>query len=105
MELKVVVVNKVNAQVGDQVEVNLETQNVLGAAFIAYVIPLIALVIGIGGGSFLLKKVGVKENVEAYAMIIGFLLTMVTYMGIRLKEGSFKKDKRYMPNICKIVQE
>ncbi|QZY57042.1 SoxR reducing system RseC family protein [Crassaminicella profunda] len=105
MEFKIVVFNKVAAQVGDKVEVNLETQNVLKAAFIAYVIPLIALIIGVGGGSFLLKKIGVVEHLEMYAMIIGFLLTAITYMTIRLHEGSFKKNKQYMPSISKIVQE
>ncbi|MCT4605408.1 MAG: SoxR reducing system RseC family protein [Marinisporobacter sp.] len=105
MSLKIIASNEVKAQVGDRVEVNLETQNVLGAAFIAYVIPLIALLIGIGGGSFLLKKIGFKEHVETYAMIIGFFLTATTYTVIRLKERSFKKNKKYMPIISKIVEE
>ncbi|QXM05946.1 SoxR reducing system RseC family protein [Crassaminicella indica] len=103
MNLKIIAFNASNAKVGELVEVNLETQNVLGAAFIAYVIPLFALLIGIGGGSYFLKKLGFKDHIELYAMCIGFLLTAITYTGIRLREGSFKKNKKYMPVISKIV--
>ena len=39
--------NTIGAKVGDRVEVNMETVNVLKAAFIAYTIPLLALLLGI----------------------------------------------------------
>lgn len=105
MSLNMIAVNGLNAKVEDMVEVNMETQNVLGAAFIAYGLPLFALVLGIAGGSFLLKKMGFTQNVEMYATVIGFLLTAMTYLLIKANEDSFKKDKKYMPVITKILDE
>lgn len=103
MKLNIIAVNELNAKVGDIVEVNMETQNVLGAAFIAYVIPLFSMLLGIGGGSYLLKKMGVIVNLEIYAVFIGFILMGIAFSAIKLREGSFKKDKRYIPVISKIL--
>ncbi|TCO79034.1 SoxR reducing system RseC family protein [Marinisporobacter balticus] len=105
MSLNMIATNELNAEVGDMVEVNMETQNVLGAAFIAYGIPLFALVLGIGVGSFLLKKIGFTENIEMYAIGIGFLLTGISYVMIKMNEESFKNDKKYMPVISKILDK
>ncbi|QEK12079.1 SoxR reducing system RseC family protein [Crassaminicella thermophila] len=103
MNLNIIAVNEINAEVGDIVEVNMETQNVLGAAFIVYVIPLFAMILGIGIGSYLFKKMGVTVNLEIYAICLGFVLTAIAYLAIKSREGSFKKDKRYMPVISKIL--
>lgn len=103
MELNIVAMNEIGAKPGDFVEVNMETQNVMGAAFIIYVIPLLALVLGIGVGSYVLNTIGVQENVEVYAAGIGFLLTVIAYLMIKRFEGTFNKDKKYVPVVTRIL--
>lgn len=56
--------NTIGAKVGDRVEVNMETVNVLKAAFIAYTIPLLALLLGTVGTFYGLKAINIKNNVE-----------------------------------------
>ncbi|WP_053957031.1 SoxR reducing system RseC family protein [Inediibacterium massiliense] len=104
MNLKIIAMNQVNAKEGDTVEVNLETQNVLGAAFIAYVIPLVALLVGVIGTSFILPKTGFTGNVEVYSIVVGFILTIIAFGFIKLNENSFKKQDKYVPVISKVVE-
>ena len=103
MELNIVAMNEIGAKPGDFVEVNMETQNVMGAAFIIYVIPLLALVLGIGVGSYVLNTIGVQENVEVYAAGIGFVLTVIAYLIIKRFEDTFNKDKKYVPVVTRIL--
>ncbi|WP_129597605.1 SoxR reducing system RseC family protein [Anaerophilus nitritogenes] len=105
MKIKIIAMNQVDAKEGDTVEVNLETQNVLGAAFIAYVIPLIALLIGIIGTSYLLPKIGFTGNIEVYSIVVGFILTVIVFGFIKLNESSFKKQDKYVPVISKVIED
>ncbi|MFZ5966025.1 MAG: SoxR reducing system RseC family protein [Bacillota bacterium] len=104
MEMTLIAMNDIDAKIGDMVEVNLETQNVMGAAFIVYVIPLITLLIAIMGSSFLLRKIGFTKNIDVYAAIIGFIFMAVSFIVIRSFEGSFKNNKKYVPTITKIIE-
>ncbi|WZL71524.1 SoxR reducing system RseC family protein [Clostridiaceae bacterium 35-E11] len=103
MNMHIIAANELNAKVGDMVEVNMETQNVLGAAFIVYVIPLFMMLFGIAGGSYLLKSIGIIENAEIYGAMIGFAFMTITFFIIKKFEGKFKKDKRYVPVISRIL--
>ncbi|MBB6214828.1 sigma-E factor negative regulatory protein RseC [Anaerosolibacter carboniphilus] len=103
MELNIVAINEIGAKPGDFVEVNMETQNVMGAAFIIYVIPLLALLLGIGLGSYVLNSIGIQGNREVYAAGIGFLLTIIAYLTIKRFEGTFNKDKKYVPVVTKVL--
>ncbi|KXG74070.1 SoxR reducing system RseC family protein [Thermotalea metallivorans] len=103
MQLSIVAMNEVGAKAGDWVEVNMETQNVMGAAFIVYVIPLMAMLLGIGTGSFLLKNMHIEENLEAYSAGIGFILMACTFFIVKVFEKRFHQDKRYIPTITKIL--
>ncbi|MBF8982117.1 SoxR reducing system RseC family protein [Lutibacter sp. B2] len=105
MKLNIVGFNKVNAKIGDTVEVDMETANVLGAAFIMYVIPLFFMVVGIVGGNYFLKKLGYTTNIDMYSAGIGFILLAISFFSIRLYERKLKDDKRYIPVISKIVEE
>ncbi|SHI51954.1 positive regulator of sigma(E), RseC/MucC [Geosporobacter subterraneus DSM 17957] len=103
MTLTIAAINEVGAEVGDMVEVNMETQDVLGAAFIIYVIPLIVMVLGIGGSGYLLKQMGYRGNVELYAAFIGFLIMALSFMIIRMFEKRFRANRKYIPEITRIM--
>lgn len=102
MKLKIIAANEISAHVGDQVEVDMETQQVLGAAFIVYVIPLFFLIAGIVSGNYFFNEIGVS-NSEIYSALAGFILMGLSFVVIRTFEKSFQGDKKYLPTITKII--
>ncbi len=52
-DIEVIAKNKINAEIGDYVEVTLEEESFLNVSFIPYMIPFIALVLGFAIGYFL----------------------------------------------------
>lgn len=103
MSMEIEAINSANAKTGDRVEINMENQDVFKAAFIAYAIPLFALIIGVIIGSKILGIIGLQgEYKEIGSGIIGFVLTGVTYFGIKTREKTLKKNKNYIPVISEI---
>ena len=104
MKMNIIAANEISAKVGDLVEVDMETQNVLGAAFIVYVIPLIMMVLGIVIGNSILRNIGISDKIEIYSAIAGFILMAVSFAVIKTYEQSFQRNKKYIPTIAKIVK-
>lgn len=105
MSMEIEAINPINAKIGDRVEVDMEHQNVLFAAFIAYVIPMFALIAGVFLGNSILGKIGLAEYQEVGSAITGLVATAITYLIIRTKEGSFKSNKKLIPVITQISSE
>ena len=55
-EILVEVDNTIGAKIGDHVEVNMDNMNVLKATALAYIVPLVFLMLGTIGSYFLLDK-------------------------------------------------
>lgn len=103
MNIKIEALNNASAKVGDKVLVDMDSPDVLFAAFVGYGIPLIMLVIGIAGSSFLFKFLGMTSNIELYSLIIGALLLAATYMVIKKKDNKFKESKKYLSIITEVI--
>lgn len=102
-QLEIEAINEACAEVGQRVEVDMESQHVLTAAFIVYIIPLIALILGIYIGSTILPALGVIQRGDLAGAAIGFLFVVLAFIGIRSKDKFFKSSKKYMPIIKEIV--
>ncbi|MEA1975587.1 MAG: SoxR reducing system RseC family protein [Bacillota bacterium] len=94
---KIRVYNPLDAKKGDIVEINMDTQNVLLAAFIAYGIPLISFLIGVLAADKLFDN-------ELISAIAGFMFIAISYFLINKKEKSFYSSKKYVPEIVKVHQ-
>ena len=105
MNMEINAINSVNAKIGDRVEIDMDHRNVLVAAFIAYVLPLFALIGGIFIGNTVLGKIGMVEYREIGSGLFGLLLTAITFIIIKFKEKSFKSNKRFIPVITGILHE
>ena len=103
MNITVECVNESCAEVGDRVEIDMKTQNVLGAAFIAYVIPLFVLVVGIAVSNAIMKGIGYEEHRELISFLVGASLTAITYFVIKLNDEKFYNSKKYLSTITKIL--
>ncbi|MGM0380192.1 MAG: SoxR reducing system RseC family protein [Bacillota bacterium] len=97
-EIEIRVLNEKGANVGDIVEVNMDNQNVLLAAAIAYGIPFVALLSGVLLGNFIF-------NSELLSIVTGFVFLVISYLGINTKESQFYNSKKYVPEIVNIHKE
>lgn len=102
MQMNIVASNDISAKEGDTVEVDMESHDVLGAAFIIYVVPLVILVGGIMGSHFFLKNIE-SINTELYSALIGVILMTISFLVIKNFEGSFQRSKKYIPTIKKVL--
>ncbi len=105
MKSQIQVFNEVGAKVGDFVEIELNDANVLSAAFKLYIIPLIVMVLTIGGIQVLLKNWLPNGNAEIISAIGGFVAVVLVYIFIRLKYDSADQKRRYMAAITKVFDE
>lgn len=95
--------NTIGAKVGDRVEVNMETVNVLKAAFIAYTIPLLALLLGTVGTFYGLKAINIKNNVEIISGGAGLIFTILSFLILKKNDKKFRESKEYIPIVIRII--
>ena len=95
--------NSIGAKVGDRVEVNMETMNVLKAAFIVYTIPLIALLIGIVGTFYVLNAISFNGNIEVISGVVGLVLTFIVFLILKKNDKKFRDSKEYIPIVTRII--
>jgi len=105
MQMSVESLNQADASIGDRVEIEMQTDNVLTAAFIAYVIPLTTFVLGIVFGMKYLAASGYSGNIEGAAAVIGLVLMFLTYGVIKLNDKKFKQSKKYLSVVIKVLQD
>lgn len=99
--MNIEVSNEVGAMVGDIVEVDMETTNVLLAAFIMYGIPLIALLTGIFVSYGLSRLVGYTS--DAIHMLFGILTMIIAFFLIRRNEKNIKASAKFKPTVSGVV--
>lgn len=95
------VTNELGATVGDIVEVDMETTNVLLAAFIMYGIPLIALLSGVFF-SYGLSRI-LKYTSDAIHMAFGLGFTVVAFFFIKMSEKNIKKSAKFKPTVSGVI--
>ncbi|SCZ78382.1 positive regulator of sigma(E), RseC/MucC [Acidaminobacter hydrogenoformans DSM 2784] len=102
MEMSVEVMNPIGAEVGTKVEIELADEKVLTAAFIVYVIPMIALFAGIGLVQLVFSQL---KNVEVLSAIAGISLMVLTFLIIRRNDKARREGGKYEMEISKILEE
>lgn len=81
----------------------MEKVNVMKALGIMYGIPLIALIVGTVGGYYILKNTVGGDMLEVYSMLIGFIFTAISYLGIKLKDAKLRDSREYMPTVTRVM--
>ena len=102
-EQKIEALNELDAEVGDTVEFDMTIPSLLGAAFIAYTVPLLTMVLSIFLTIVILKGLGFGNNAELIASLIGFFTLFMTYVVIRKFDPRMRDSKRFMATITRIV--
>lgn len=101
-EMILTVSNPLNGEVGDQVELELASGQVLKASAIAYVIPLFALILGVVAGYIIGDRL--KVNQELTASLLGLLFAFFSFFGIRAMEPQFRKGHKFSPQVIQIIK-
>lgn len=101
-EMVLTIPNKLDGEVGDYVELELASAQVLKASAITYLIPLIALLLGVVCGYIIAPSFG--WNPEPAAAIAGILLTALSFVGIKALEPLFKKGHSFSPRMVNIIK-
>lgn len=100
-EMNVIAKNEIGAEVDDNVNIIMDTPDVLRAAVIVYVIPLIALVTGVALGSFVAEKLDLQA--DWIGIITGIIFLAVSYLYVRKLDKKLEATKKYEPVITEIL--
>ena len=91
-----------NAAIGDSVAVELPERTLLQAAFVAYGIPLLLLLVGLLAGDRLPGLLGLPGNPDLYAAGLGLMLAGGAFLTLRLTEKKRRTSGKYAPKVVHI---
>ena len=95
-EMEARVPNALDAQIGDRVSVALSGKKIAGASLIAYLIPLVALLVGVFVGSIFS---------DIAAIVGGLCCCAAAYLILRLLDRRFARMQSFQPHMIAIVTE
>lgn len=94
--------NKLNAKLGDMVEIKAEAKQILKYTFLIYIIPLTFLVLGIALGNGYFKARGFG-NYELLSFVSGIIGLAISYMILKLIDNSVSKKDEIVLTISRII--
>lgn len=95
--------NTVNAQPSQFVMIKIDTKTVMGAAFLAYTLPLIMLLIGMATGAFIFSKLDLTIPFELFIFIIGMVFMILAFGIVRYIDSRYKSQEKIKYRIAKII--
>ena len=104
-DILVEVDNTIGAKIGDHVEVNMDNMNVLKATALAYIVPLIFLMLGTIGSYFVLDKVIEAQgiSVEIIRGLVGIVMMSTSYVILKRNDNKFRESRKFIPVITNIL--
>lgn len=89
------------AQVGDEVDVEMEDKRIPMASMWAYVLPLFTLCVGLALAAPLMHWLGIDMNADLFAALCSLIGVGLGFAILRLCEPMFKSDK-WQPHIVEV---
>ena len=102
-DMLLTVPNALQGDVGDLVELELESVQVLKASAITYLFPLFSLILGIVLGYILGGRYG--YNQELTGSLLGLLFTVFSFLEIRALEPRFKNEHQFSPRMVQLIKK
>lgn len=98
----VTVPNRLNAKVGDFVEIKGHTRNILKFTAIVYMVPLAFLILGIILGNNIFKGRG-YANYEVLSFLTGMVSLLVSLLVVKLADNRIAHKKESTLSVTKIL--
>ncbi|MBP9044630.1 MAG: SoxR reducing system RseC family protein, partial [Spirochaetes bacterium] len=95
-------VNKVNAKIGQKVRFVMPDDNMLKIAFMAFIVPMISLILGIYLGNSAASSLAL--NTTAGSFIGAILFLALSLLFVYNYDKNFKNNKKNFPHIIDIVR-
>lgn len=93
--------NGIGAKPGDRVLIEVQEVNMLKAAFIVYMLPLLAIFIGAVGGNVFAEKMGYQALV--FQVVGGFIAFLLAVLYIKFFDYKARNDVKMRPVILRIL--
>ena len=103
-DLVVEVDNSIGAKKGDYVEVSMESVKVIKATLLAYLVPLIFLLVGTILTYYILDLIKFLGPIEVISGVVGLICTCISYLLLRKNDNKFKESRQYIPEITRIIE-
>lgn len=104
-DLVVEVDNSIGAKKGDHVEVSMVSVRVLKATLLAYLVPLIFLLVGTILTYYILDLIKFSGPTEVISGVVGLICTCISYLLLRKNDDKFKQSRQYIPKVTRIIEE
>lgn len=91
-EMKIKVRTDLKLNTGDIVTIETKTSKIMTSVLIAYVVPLMLLMIGTIGGTYIFKEKGI-EYFEALGFITGVIFLVISFFIIRYLGNKYSKEE------------
>ncbi len=101
-EINISVKNELGAVVGDDVRIEMQTPDILMAAFLVYMIPLLALLAGILIVYFAARF---YKNINEWMMLgSGLLCLCISLLFVRQKDKKLRETRKFEPKMIQVVK-
>ena len=104
-DLVVEVDNSIGAKEGDKVEVSMESVKVIKATILAYLVPLIFLLVGTIATYYILGIIKFSGPIEVISGVVGLVSTFISYLILRKNDNKFKESRDYIPKVTRIIEK
>ncbi len=98
--LLVEVNDPIGVQVDQYVQMSIQTESVLRASFVVYVVPLFALIVGVLLGEYLGRILAIQNVLE---ILIGFACLGLSLIFVKVYNNIFKQNIKNQPIITKVI--
>jgi sigma-E factor negative regulatory protein RseC len=102
-EARIIVDNHIGARVDDVVDIGVTEGGLVAASFIVYILPVAALFVGAGLGTWIAGRIGIESG--GISALMGLLFLGVGFLAIRLMDPHLKKKHSLRPRIIRVVEE
>lgn len=93
----------IGVRVGDIVEITLQADALVKASFIVYIVPLIALFLGVFLGQHLRGALGWSLSEDVAGIVFGFAFLVVALLCIKGLNPRLERSGDYTPTITRII--
>lgn len=101
-EMEINAINGAGARVDDHVVLSFDTTSLLKAAFLLYIVPIVALMLGAMAGHILSMPLQLDPSIGS--CVVAFLFFGLAVIFVKSKGNAMGKKREYQPQIIRILK-